>query len=86
MNIIEDRFLLYWRAFYNAHESLKFFSMSHPDRKELLDEIRKTRLSHAKKLSDLCVSLGDEKCRDLIGGVAYCHLRQNMKEVNHEID
>ena len=77
---MEDSFMLSWIGFNNAHENLKFFRKEFPGKTDVINKLHLNRSEHLSKLADLRVALGDEKCRDLIGGVAYCRLLQNMKE------
>jgi len=77
---MEDNFMLSWIEFINADTNLEFFRKAFPQQTTAIERIREIRRECLEKLRDLIDKLGDEKCRDLIGGVQYAELQRRMKE------
>ena len=77
---MEDKFMLSWIGFINVHENIKFFRKEFPGKTDVINKLLLNHNKHLSRLADLCVVLGEERCMDLIGGVAFCRLLQNMKE------
>jgi len=77
---MEDDFMLSWIGFINAGASLEFFQREFPQRASVIERTEEAHKEYREKLVDLIEKLGDEKCRELIGGGMFAILQRRMKE------
>ena len=77
---MEDSFMLSWIGFINADSNLVFFQRDFPQQTTTIERLQENRKKNLASLVELIEKLGEDKCRDLIGGVQYAELQRRMKE------
>lgn len=77
---MEDNFMLAWIGFINADSNLVFFQNDLPQQTTTIERLRGNREKNLTSLVELIEKLGEDKCRDLIGGVQFATLQRRMKE------
>jgi len=77
---MEDSFMLSWIGFINADSNLVFFQRDFPQQTTTIERLQENRKKNLASLMELIEKLGEDKCRDLIGGGMFAILQRRMKE------
>ena len=77
---MKDKLLLAWIGFVNADTNLEFFRRDFPQQTTAIERLQENRKKNLESLVELIEKLGEDKCRDLIGGVQFATLQRRMKE------
>jgi len=77
---MEDNFMLSWIGFINADTNLVFFQKDFPQQTTAIERLQENRKKNLASLVELIEKLGEEKCRELIGGINFTMLQRRMRE------